>query len=428
MLYLICAASAHALDAPWQPIQVEIRGEPGHYQLYRDGKPYEVRGAGVSVVASDVGHLLERLKAHGGNSLRTWSVGDGQILDLAHELDLSVAICLDVKRERHGFDYNDALAVQRQFEQLEQKVRKFRNHPALLAWIIGNELNHDFTNPRVYDAVNEISKMIHALDPAHPTTTTTAGINSELANIIAARAPDLDFLSVQVYGGLFDLGPALAGVPEHMPIMVTEWGTIGHWEVPETDWGAPIELNSTSKAAQYRRGHAEVLKPLAGRLIGNYAFVWGQKQERTPTWYGVFVDEARTEAVDVLQQIWTQVPPRDQAPSIQHLSLDGKRAEESVKLLAGQRYMAEVQVSDRESRNLRFYWQLMEESRATQTGGDFEEVPPDRSEYLGKQEGSRSEVRAPQQPGPYRLFVYVHDEAGAVAHANIPFLVEAKKG
>ncbi len=265
MLCLICAANAHALDSPWQPIQVEIRGEPGHYQLYRDGKPYEVRGAGVSVVASDVGQLFQRLKAHGGNSLRTWSVGDGQILDLAHELELSVALCLDVKRERHGFDYNDAVAVRQQFEQLEQKVRKFRNHPALLAWIIGNELNHDFSIPRVYDAVNEIPKMIHALYPAHPTTTTTAGINSELASIIAARAPDLDFLSVQV----------------------------------------------------------------------------------------------------------------------------------------------------------------MEESRATQTGGDPEEVPPDRSEYLSKQDSARVEVRAPQQPGPYRLFVYVHDEAGAVAHGNIPFLVEA---
>ena len=354
ILFLLCSPTAHTLDTPWKPVQVKIRGEPGHFQLYRNAKPYEVRGAGVSVVAYDVGHLLQRLKAHGGNSLRTWSVGDGQILDLAQELNLSVALCLDVKRERHGFDYNDGLAVRRQFQQLEHKVRKFRNHTALLAWIIGNELNHYFSNPRVYDAVNEISKMIHALDPFHPTTTTTAGINAELTNIIAARAPDLDFLSVQVYGGLFDLRSALAGVPEDMRIMVTEWGTIGHWEVAETDWGAPIELNSTSKAAQYRRGHEEVLKPLVGRLIGHYACFWGQKQERTPKWYGVFVDGARTEAVDVLQQIWTKAPPTDQAPSIKHLSLDAKRAEDSVKLRAGHGYVARAQVSDRESRNLRF--------------------------------------------------------------------------
>jgi hypothetical protein len=33
-------------------------------------------------------------------------------------------------------------------------------------------------------------------------------------------------------------------------------------------------------------------------------------------------------------------------------------------------------------------------------------------------------VRAPSEPGFYRLFVYVHDGNGNAGHANIPFRVE----
>ncbi len=71
---------------------------------------------------------------------------------------------LDVARERHGFNYDDTAAVKKQLEELGAEVLKYRNHPALLAWGIGNELNLQYKNPKVWDAVNDVSKMIHELD------------------------------------------------------------------------------------------------------------------------------------------------------------------------------------------------------------------------------------------------------------------------
>ena len=201
---LLCLAgmsmNGAAANAQSAAIPVEVRGEPGNFRLYRAGEPYVVKGAGTQSVDD-----LASLARHGANSVRNWAVDDGSFLDRAQELGLTVALCLDVERERHGFDYDDAAAVEEQFERLRTQVLTHRNHPALLAWIIGNELNHDYRNPAVYDAVNDISKMIHELDGNHPTTTTTAGIDASLAQVIEERAPDLDFLSVQVYGGLFDL-------------------------------------------------------------------------------------------------------------------------------------------------------------------------------------------------------------------------------
>ena len=422
IIFSLIAGSLVAVNADQGPIPVEIRGEPGKFQLYRGGMPYVVRGAGVAVHEPDGRQLMEELRARGGNSLRTWNVGDGKFLDDAQELGLTVALCLDVARERHGFDYDDPIAVQNQLERFEQQVRQHRDHPALLAWVIGNELNHDFTNPRVYDAVNDISKMIHELDPNHPTTTTTAVMDKELADIIVERAPDLDFVSIQVYGALFVLDDLIADLPDDLPVMVTEWGTLGHWEVGETDWGAPIELNSTQKARIFLRGYVEALAPLAGRVIGDYVFIWGQKQERTPTWYGMFVDGAPTQAVGVMQRIWTRKLPTELAPSIERLRLNGKVAEDNIRLLPGGKYEAEVTASDSESETLSYSWRMLEESRATQRGGDFEETPPEVSHYLGESSGAKIKLRAPEETGAYRLFVYVHDESGSVAHANIPFL------
>ena len=85
------------------------------------------------------------------------------------------------------------------------------------------------------------------------------------------------------------------------PFMVTEWGTIGYWEMEKTRWGVPFETTSSEKADILARAHREILAPLEGQLIGSYVFFWGQKQERTPTWFGLLTEDgSETEAVDVV--------------------------------------------------------------------------------------------------------------------------------
>ena len=407
-----------------QAVPVEIRKLEQGYQVFRDGVPYDIKGAGLSD-ANDTEFLLQQLKAAGANSIRTWHVGNGKILDQAHKLGLTVSLCLDVKRERHGFDYNNQKAVAQQLKKFRKQVLKHKDHPALLAWIIGNELNHDYKNPKVYDAVNNISKMIHELDPHHPTTTTTAGINNELAQVIQARAPDLDFLSVQVYGGLLGLGDALNNIQLNKPLMVTEWGTVGHWEVDKTLWNAPIELTSEEKAGHYLLGFTDVIKPLQGQVIGNYMFLWGQKQERTPTWYGVFTANMQsTPAVDVMHYIWRGKWPDNRAPNLTSMTLGGKQAYDNVLLKRGKKFVAQVQVADEtDTAELNYRWQLLAESDSDASGGDYEELPRDFSRFVKSTGVGTAEVKAPIA-GRYRLFVTVSDEQGKAAHANIPFIVQ----
>ena len=99
--------------------------------------------------------------------------------------------------------------MRKQQERLRLEVIKYRHSPALLMWGVGNELNLNYKNPKVWDAVNEIAKMIHREDPYHPVTTMLAGVNPGVVKEVIARCQDLDLLAVQVYGGL-------AKVPEQL--------------------------------------------------------------------------------------------------------------------------------------------------------------------------------------------------------------------
>src|SRR5690606_6285056 len=124
------------------------------------------------------------------------------ILDEAHRLGLTVTLGISMATERHGFDYDNSEAVAEQLERVRQEVLQFKDHPALLAWGIGNELNLHYSNPKVWDAVNDVAEMIHKLDGNHLVTTMLAGVNKKEIDYIKERCPTLDLIAVQVYGGL----------------------------------------------------------------------------------------------------------------------------------------------------------------------------------------------------------------------------------
>ena len=433
LIGLMSGCQAPTLQETVGPLKVEVVPTAKGFVLLRDGAPYRVNGAGMANAEGSLSDReLESLARHGGNSIRTWAVDvpgvPGQyILDKAYDLGITVALCLNIERERHGFDYNDPMLVAQQKEAARQIVEKYKDHPALLAWVIGNELNYDYTNPAVYDAVNDIALMIHKLDPNHPATTTTAGISASLIQDISSRAPALNFLSVQLYGDLVNLPSYVKEIGYTGAYFVTEWGSIGHWEMPQTSWGAPVELTSSAKADNFLKGYREVIEPFPHHVLGSYIFLWGQKQERTPTWYGMFTeDNLETETVDVMHFIWNGVWPDNRSPRLINLRLNAKTAMDSLMIAAGGRYTAEVQAVDPDGDSLSYAWSIKPESQATAHGGDKEESLEDLAGLFDVANSAAVELKAPKEPGAYRLFVYVYDGQGHAAHANLPFYVEEK--
>ena len=424
-LLALCAAAAMAgaTDAAAEgagPVRVEVSGSNGNYQLLRDGKPYLVKGAGA--IIANYAELARR----GGNSVRTWNIDMAQArLDQALEAGVTVSLCLPVVAPRYGFDYTDETFLVAQRERVWAAVERYRNHPALLTWILGNELNFDYSDPVLWDEINNLSRIVHHLDPNHPTTTAITGLEEDVIEAVLQRAPDLDFLSFQVYGGLALLPEYAQGILADTPFMITEWGPLGHWEVGATDWGAPIEQTSSQKARHYLDQYRKLIAPHLGNGLGSYAFLWGQKQERTPTWYSMFTYSGEsTQTMDALQTAWTGAGPDNQAPRVKSLRLHGKNAWQNVTLQAGESYVARLSANDPDGDELSYHWVLRAESQATAAGGDFEEAIEEIDGYIENPTLRHIVLRAPDAPGAYRLFAEAYDGKGHAGYANLPFLVK----
>lgn len=414
-LYLaICVLSTLLVSA--QAIPVEVVNTGSGWTLMRNGEPYYIKGAG--------GHdHLDQLVALGGNSIRTWSAEDAdEILDAAHERGLTVMFGLWVQHERHGFDYNDETAVLNQLNRFKIVVQKYKDHPALLMWGIGNEVDLFYSNTKVWDAIQDIAAMIHEVDPNHPTSTVTAGLDSTEVYLVKTKAPDIDIYGVNTYG---DIGKVPGEILQYGwggPFIISEWGPNGHWEVASTKWGAPLEQTSTEKSASYAERFDKYIAAYRDRCVGSYVFLWGQKQETTSTWYGLFTaDGAPTEPLDRLYKAWRGTAPEVAAPSIQSLTLDGQIQDSSLYLKSRDSYTAELQFQY--SRDADVDWVVYSESAAQSAGGDFEEALPPVLGVLSRRRDNSVKLTAPEEEGAYRLFVFVRGEDGRTAYANFPFYV-----
>lgn len=418
MIFCACAGEKNGRNAG-TAVVVEIVEEEGGFRLYRGGEPFFIKGA--------VGwSYLDELAEAGANSLRTGP----RLLDEAHNLGLTVLVNLRMEAERGGFDYDDEQAVKDQFDRIKEIVEENKDHPAVLMWAVGNELDHipgnlDY-NLKMWDAVNDIARMIKEIDPYHPVMTVIGTGRPEKLADIMERCPDLDLLGINAYADIVDIPDWLREFRWNKPYAVTEWGPSGHWEVPRTRQGVAIEETSTEKAGLYRERYEEVIlgDPWC---IGSYAFLWtSDRQERTHTWYNMFTgDGLKKGSVGSMQYMWTGKWPENRAPEIESLTINGMEASDNIALVAESIHSAEVVVTDPDNDPLTIEWELLPEP--TEFGayaGQGETKPAPVEGFVRSVENGEIRFEVPADTGrSYRLFVYAFDGRGNAAVANIPFYV-----
>ncbi len=303
-------------------------------------------------------------------------------------------------------------------------VRQYKDEPALLLWGLGNEMEGPMDkgdNERVWKELNVLAGIVKEEDPNHPVMTVIAGAQPAKVKAAMAYYPNLDILGVNAYAGASGVGGSLKAAGWRKPFVLTEFGPLGHWEVPKTSWGAPLEPSSWEKAANYFATQNLVRDQGKGLCLGSYAFLWGWKQETTATWYGMFLpDGEKLPSVDAVSYSWTGHWPADRSPKIE--SFDSPVKEKT--LAPGATSTATVAARDFGGGSLKVDWEVVAESADTKVGGDAESAPPSFPDAIVSRDGMNVTFRAPQKPGGYRLFVTVHDGKGGASKDNFPFLVK----
>lgn len=404
---LLCGAG---LSGVADPVAVRMLPEGG---ILRGGQSYFVKGAGGD-------EHLDDLVAAGGNSLRTWTTnGLGPLLDEAQKRGLTVCAGIWLEPECSWFSYSKPEHCARQTARVRREVTEFKDHPALLFWGLGNEAEGDGTNAAYWKQLEALAKMVKELDPAHPTFTAVAGLSEEKAVGLNSYTPSLDFVGINTYAALTSLRAHLDKVKWTRPWVVTEYGPRGFWESPRATWGAPTEQSSTEKAAFIRKAYEKTILP-GGMCWGGYVFLWGQKQEATSTWFGIYTEAGEATAVrDVLHELWTGHPPAQRAPELKRLFSSAAKKE----LSAGFLFTAEAEAFDPDGDPLSWHWSLTPESAGRDQNHRERKTKPVPGSLM-EAEGGHATFQAPTKPGAYRVHVRVSDNRQRAATANFPIFVK----
>jgi len=411
-----------AVPQPTPPMSslVKIEQTAKGWKLMRNGAPYFAKGA--CVWGENV--KMDELKAAGANSVRTYSSKFARwTLDAAQARGMTVFLGYEVSGE-HGFSYLNETDVNAQRERFRAFVKRYKDHPALLIWGIGNEVEQGIENPDhlepMWKELNQLARICKDIDPSHPTAIVLAAPKPEKLAAVRQWCPDVDLVCFNIYGSLRNIKEHLDQQNWQKPYMVTEFGAYGWWEAEQTPWDAPIEQTSTEKAREYLLSYQRGIEHDKARCLGSYVFFWQPKQEATATWFGMFLESGnRLEAVDAMTKAWTGKYPADRCPQIKSLSFVNNKN----RYLPGEPIQVKVAASDPEHDPLGIAWRISEEAPPFTTGNSYEIAPRILSERLVTYLPDGAEFAAPNQPGAYRVFVYLYDGHGA-ATGNLCFHVD----
>lgn len=414
----IVALALSSASGVVNPVQITTSAN-GSVQLLRNGTPYLLKGVGGFANPAVAA-------ACGANSIRTWGTENAQAnLDTAHAHGLTATLGIWLP---HDANYNDAAFRSAWRTTVNNLANTYKNHPALLFWALGNELNIPANYTGTWTLLQELAAIIKSIDPNHPVMTVLAGAPSGVLSTLASTCPSIDLVGFNVYAGLDGVPSAVAAAPAWTkPYLITEWGPNGHWESANTPWGRPIESHSAAKASLYST-RAALIDSWRPRCLGSYVFFWDQKQERTPTWYSMFLEKRPLSGVngeacptvDAMAQAWSGSVPGNRAPVFVSATLNGTAAPGYWQAAPGKVETIAISATDPDGNSLTVIPEVLKEPSQLGDLGSWEGRP----EALGDNARASGHLITLVMPpaGQYRLFATILDGQGKAATWNMPLL------
>lgn len=170
--------------------------------IYVEGKPYTIKGICYHPVPKgsennrsfvNLEQDLSLMNEAGINTIRVYEpIVEKSVLDQLHQAGIKVVI---------GFGYNQGGVFDIVSGTYLDYVEKYKNHPAILMWELGNEYNYhpEWFNGDIknwYNDMNAAAAEIHKIDSNHPVTTAHGDLPDALA---ISMSPNIDVWGMNVY-------------------------------------------------------------------------------------------------------------------------------------------------------------------------------------------------------------------------------------
>lgn len=409
------------------------RNEKG-FTLFKNNNPFYIIGAAGNSFFSE-------LSETGGNTVRLYDT-----LDLQNKLDEALinnlSVIVDIPIPAYGiYNYLDDEENKNLKQKVKKLVTRYKNHPALLIWNLGNEINYpemswkDFlkgneSKKRFIKNYNELINIVKSEDINHPVS--TSKWNIKLSNYFSFKifSPDIDLVSYNIFGDTKNISSNLKKYDFYFgssPFYISEVSSDGWWtgESRFTSWWSPIEQSSSKKAEQLNIRYNYIVNN--ANCLGACIFYWGNKFECTHTWYSLFKDDYKSEIVLEIESLWKKSNTRPELIGLEYMLIEGMGAYDNLIFEPGELKNTELVYNVTERDSIRIKWEVY--SDVWFQGWNEEKYnkkllkrPTPINCVISTQNNTAAFI-TPKEEGPYRIFAYVYNKKGYFATVNTPFYV-----
>jgi exo-beta-1,3-glucanase (GH17 family) len=391
-------------------------------QLLVNGKPFRIHG--ITYADKPKEEDFKKMADLGVNAMRTWGTGDTTqaLLDMAQKYGIKVLLGIWMRHGRPGaeaddsFDWiNDEKGRQAQFDSAIAAVTKYKDHPAVLGWGVGNEVTLNIATEPEKEAyakyLEKICRAIKELDPNHP----VASVSAWTTDIPYWQkfCPSIEMYGINVYGyGVFAIPGELKKLGVTKPFFLGEFGATGEWELKPDANGVRPEPGDQQKYEIFANGWANVEKESGDQFAGGFLFNFGNHLSFAGIWLDFFINDAFRPGYWGARKAFTGKDPVNRPPKIIGFLLRDSDKPHKV----GEWVDAKLRFEDAENdqTTVSFYYNIREGERAHRDAvKELKSEPGDKPGFY--------RVQLPAEPGPTKVYAFVRDTFPnlSIAHTSI---------
>jgi len=407
--------------------QTTVEKDSLGWNLLVDGQPFNIKGVtfGFDKDIDKFDTYFKDLKYLGVNTIRTWATGNNtpQLLDAAHANGIKVMVGIWMRHGRPGMEDDDSFNYITDTEGMEamyntaiETVEKYKNHPAVLTWGVGNEVYLNMATDEEKLAYSKflesICSTIKSKDANHPITSVDAWTFG--LEWWEKYVPSLDIYGLNSYGaGANYLQGELEKRKIDKPYMVTEFGVTGEWDIKTKKNGITVEPTDKEKYNAIANGYKDWIANKT-KCLGVYMFHYANGSNFVAPWLFTHVNSLKRPQYWAIREAYTDNKPVNNSPDIETFILPESTFKSSTWI------PVTLNVSDLENDNLEVSFSYNQRTGSRKR----------RDQILAlNHRGNLNdgfEIEAPKEDGAIKVYANVKDAFGNLGIASTSIMVSDK--